>query len=86
MTFKILCEDGKTIIERSVVRSALDPQHRNRRVRFEDEVKQELEALELFNPHKLSKDKTADDDDDSDDDRLLIDPGRKKLQVKRGHA
>ena len=25
LTFKILCEDGKTIIERSVVRSALDP-------------------------------------------------------------
>ena len=53
LTFKILCEDGRTLIDRSVVRSAIDPKHRNRRVKFEDDVEEKLESLETLNPFAI---------------------------------
>ena len=42
LTFKILLDDMQTVLHRSVVRSANDPKHRNRRVKFHDEVEEEM--------------------------------------------
>ena len=73
LTFKILCEDGKTVIDRSVVRSALDAKHRNRRVKFDDEVEQELETLELVNPFSTSKDPSGKVKPEDEDDLVMTD-------------
>ena len=74
LTFKILCEDGRTIIERSVVRSAIDPKHCNRRVKFEDDIEEKLESLEVINPFVIPKKERTDvkDDNDSNDNDLVM--------------
>ena len=74
LTFQILCEDGKTIIDRSVVRSALDSKHRNRRVKFDDEVEDQLDSLEVLNPFAIPKDLAQKDEVqvENDDDSLIL--------------
>jgi hypothetical protein len=46
LTFKILKNDLVTVLHRSVVRSAADASHRNRRVSFESDVKESLKLLD----------------------------------------
>ena len=58
LTFQTLCEDFKTVTDRSVVRSALDFKHKNRRVQFDDEVEDQLDSLEFLNPFAILKDLT----------------------------
>ena len=71
LTFKILKEDMKTVIHRSVVRSASDPNSRNRRVRFDDSVEAKLDKTDqekLFK-HEVQN-KKKDDMGDLDDDEV----------------
>ena len=46
MTFKIVTENRKTILHRSVVRPAGDPHRRNKRVTFDEEVDKKLNILD----------------------------------------
>jgi len=46
LTFKILKNDLSTVLHRSVVRSAADPTHRNKRVTFKSDVQESLEKLD----------------------------------------
>ena len=46
LTFKVLTEDMKVVLSRSVMRSASNPKHRNRRVKFRDEVEDNLDKAE----------------------------------------
>jgi hypothetical protein len=46
LTFKILKNDLVTVLHRSVVRSAADPSHRNRRASFKSDVQESLKLLE----------------------------------------
>jgi hypothetical protein len=45
LTFKILKNDLVTVLHRSVVRSAADDSHRNRRVSFKSDVQESLKVL-----------------------------------------
>jgi hypothetical protein len=45
LTFKILKNDLVTVLHRSVVRSAADASHRNRRVSFKSDVQESLKLL-----------------------------------------
>jgi hypothetical protein len=49
LTFKILKNDLVTVLHRSVVRSAADANHRNRRVSFKSDVQESLKLL-VTNP------------------------------------
>ena len=73
LTFRILCEDGKTVIDRSVVRSALDSKHRNRRVKFCDEVEKKLSSLETINPFAMPPEAIGEDLSQSGEDQVLDD-------------
>jgi hypothetical protein len=46
LTFKILKNDLVTVLHRSVVRSAVDASHRNRRVSFKSDVQESLKLLD----------------------------------------
>jgi hypothetical protein len=46
LTFKILKNDLITVLHRSVVRSAADASHRNRRVSFKSDVQESLKLLD----------------------------------------
>jgi hypothetical protein len=46
LTFKILKDDLVTVLHRSVVRSAADASHRNRRVSFKSDVQESLKLLD----------------------------------------
>jgi hypothetical protein len=46
LTFKILKNDLVTFLHRSVVRSAADASHRNRKVSFKSEVQESLKLLD----------------------------------------
>jgi hypothetical protein len=46
LRFKILKNDLVTVLHRSVVRSAADPNHRNRRVSFKSDVQESLKLLD----------------------------------------
>jgi hypothetical protein len=46
LTFKILKNDLDTVLHRSVVRSAADASHRNRRVSFKSDVQESLKLLD----------------------------------------
>jgi hypothetical protein len=46
LTFKILKNDLVTVLHRSVVRSAADSSHRNRRVSFRSDVQESLKLLD----------------------------------------
>jgi hypothetical protein len=46
LTFKILKNDLVTVLHRSVVRSAADASHRNRRVSFKSDVQESLKLLD----------------------------------------
>jgi hypothetical protein len=46
LTFKVLKNDLVTVLHRSVVRSAADASHRNRRVSFESDVQESLKLLD----------------------------------------
>jgi hypothetical protein len=46
LTFKILKNDLVTVLHRSVVRSATDASHRNRRVSFKSDVQESLKLLD----------------------------------------
>jgi hypothetical protein len=46
LTFKILKNDLVTVLHRSVVRSAADARHRNRRVSFKSDVQESLKSLD----------------------------------------
>jgi hypothetical protein len=46
LTFKILKNDLVTVLHRSVVRSAADASHRNRRVSFKSDVQESLKSLD----------------------------------------
>jgi hypothetical protein len=46
LTFKILKNDLVTVLQRNVVRSAADPDHRNRRVSFKSDVQESLKLLD----------------------------------------
>jgi hypothetical protein len=46
LTFKILKNDLIVVLHRSVVRSAADANHRNRRVSFKSDVQESLELLD----------------------------------------
>jgi hypothetical protein len=46
LTFKILKNDLITVLHRSVVRSAADASHRNRRVSFKSDVQELLKLLD----------------------------------------
>jgi hypothetical protein len=46
LTFKVLKNDLTTIIHRSVVRSAADTSHRNRRVTFKPDVQEQINKLD----------------------------------------
>jgi hypothetical protein len=48
LTFKILKNDLSTVLHRSVVRSAADPIHRNKRVTFKSDVQETLEKLDTI--------------------------------------
>jgi hypothetical protein len=45
LTFKILKDDLSTVLHRSVVRSAADPAHRNKRVTFKSDIQETLDKL-----------------------------------------
>jgi len=45
LTFKILKNDLVTVLHRSVVRSAADANHRNRRVSFKSDVQESLKEI-----------------------------------------
>jgi hypothetical protein len=47
LTFKILKNDLVTVLHRSVVRSAADTSHRNRRVSFKLDVQESLKLLDI---------------------------------------
>ena len=75
LTFKILKEDMKTVIHRSVVRSARDPQTRNKRVSFVDEIEKELDKADkgtLLKHEEMnsSKDQLGDLDDNEAKDAV----------------
>ena len=57
-----------------MVRSAIDPKHRNRRVKFEDDIEEKLESLEVINPFVIPKKERTDvkDDNDSNDNDLVM--------------
>ena len=46
LTFKVLKEDMRMVLFRSVVRSALDPKDRNKRVHFRGEAEYYLEKID----------------------------------------
>jgi hypothetical protein len=46
LTFKILKNDSVTVLHRSVVRSATDASHRNRRVSIKSDVQESLKLLD----------------------------------------
>jgi hypothetical protein len=46
LTFKVLKNDLVTVLHRSVVRSAADASHRNRRVSFKSDVQESLKSLD----------------------------------------
>jgi hypothetical protein len=46
LTFKILKNDLVTVLHRSVVRSAADASHRNRRVSFKSDVQESIKLLD----------------------------------------
>jgi hypothetical protein len=46
LRFKILKHDLVTVLHRSLVRSAADANHRNRRVTFKSDVKESLQLLD----------------------------------------
>jgi hypothetical protein len=46
LTFKILKNDLVTVLHRSVVRSAADTSHRNKRVSFKSDVPESLKSLD----------------------------------------
>jgi hypothetical protein len=46
LTFKILKDDLVTVLHRSVVRSAADASHQNRRVSFKSDVQESLKLLD----------------------------------------
>ena len=72
--FQILCKDIHNIIDKSVVRSALDDKHRNRRIKFEDVVEEKIETLDIINLFELPKnipDETL-STDSSDDNNILV--------------
>jgi hypothetical protein len=46
LTFNILKNELVTVLQRSVVRSAADASHRNRRVSFKSEVQESLKLLD----------------------------------------
>jgi hypothetical protein len=46
LTFKLLENDLVTVLHRSVVRSAVDASHRNRRVSFKSDVQESLKLLD----------------------------------------
>jgi hypothetical protein len=48
LTFKILKNDLSTVSHRSVVRSAADPIHRNKRVTFKPDTQEVLEKLDTI--------------------------------------
>jgi hypothetical protein len=48
LTFKILKNDLVTVLHRSVVRSAADSSHRNRRVSFKSHVQESLKLLDTM--------------------------------------
>jgi hypothetical protein len=48
LTFKILKNDFVTVLHRSVVRSAANASHRNRRVSFESDVQESLKLLDTL--------------------------------------
>jgi hypothetical protein len=48
LTFKILKNDLSTVLNRSVVRSAADPLHRNKRVTFKPDTQEVLEKLDTI--------------------------------------
>jgi outer membrane protease len=55
LTFKILKNDLVTVLHRSVVRSAADTNHWNRRVSFKSDVQESLKLLDT-NPSCVWKD------------------------------
>jgi hypothetical protein len=46
LTFKILKNDLVTVLQRSVLRSAADSSHQNRRVSFKSDVQESLKLLD----------------------------------------
>ena len=50
LTFKILKNDMRTVLHRSVVRSANDPGHRNKRVHFKSDMEQVITGMDARTP------------------------------------
>jgi hypothetical protein len=48
LTFKILKKDLSTVLHRSVVRSAADANHRNKRVSFKSDVQEMINTLDVM--------------------------------------
>jgi hypothetical protein len=48
LTFKILKNYLRTVLHRSVIRSAADPTHRNKRVTFKSDVEETLDKLDTI--------------------------------------
>jgi hypothetical protein len=78
LKFKILKNDFVTFLHRSVVRSAADASHRNRRVSFKSDVQESLKLLDnrpslvwKYSEHKDKSRKT--DNDVSNRTRSLVD-------------
>ena len=73
LTFQILCKDGKTIIDRSVVCSALDAKHRNQRVKFEEDIEEKLNSLETINPFVIPANRVKTEESDNSNDLAMTD-------------
>ena len=70
MTHLVLTEDKKTVLACNVVRAANDPESRNGKVKFEDDVEKEIEQIDA-EPENFKHSKPlqpADDDDDGGED------------------
>jgi hypothetical protein len=69
LKFKILKNDLSTLLHRSVVRSAADPTHRNKRVTFKSDIQEILDKIDtrpsaLFHRNTESKQRSRKPSDD----------------------
>ena len=72
LTFKILKEDMRTVLHRSVVRSANDPGHRNKRVHFKSDMEQVITGMDAKTPrtHKPRRKEDMEVDVEEDEDNI----------------
>ena len=83
LTFKILKDDMKTVIHRSVVRSARDQKTRNRRVTFSNEIEEKLSKNnqeDLFKHEEANKE--HDEHGDLEEDEGISTRTRSKHKIQ----